>query len=134
MGRKPQLQENADCEQVGEEAMLKALESALLAVRDGRMQKHDYYFKFCTADSNKYAGSCERRSNRSRELCKEMFEMVKLAFEAVGNGSLKEGDYYFELATPYFQYESGCYPQQQNDESACLEDFLEPGSCRIRSG
>ncbi|XP_063954180.1 uncharacterized protein LOC129259683 [Lytechinus pictus] len=129
MGRKPQSQESTDGEQVGEEAMLEALELAVLAVRDGRMQKHDYYFKFCTADSNEYAGNCERRSNRSRELSKEMFEMVESAFEAVGNGSLKEEDYYFELTTPYCQYESGCYPHY--DKTTYLEDPQGPESFRI---
>ncbi|XP_041461501.1 uncharacterized protein LOC121412807 [Lytechinus variegatus] len=114
MGRKPHSQGSTDGEQVGEEAMLKALESALLAVRDGRMQKQDYYFKFCTADSNEY-----------------MFEIVESAFEAVGNGSLKEEDYYFELTTPYFQYESGCYPQQQYDEITYSEDPRGPESFRI---
>nr|XP_054752780.1 uncharacterized protein LOC129258549 [Lytechinus pictus] len=95
------------------------------------MQKQDYFFKFRTADSNEYAGSCEKRSNRSRELSEEMFEMVESAFEAVGNGSLKEEDYYFELTTPYFQYESGCYPQQQNDETTYLENPQGPESFRI---
>ncbi|XP_041461257.1 uncharacterized protein LOC121412531 [Lytechinus variegatus] len=131
MGRKPKSQESTDWEQVGEEAMLEALDSALLAVLDGRMQKQDYYFKFCTADSNEYAGSCERRSSRSRKLSKEMLEMVKLAFEAVGSGSLKEEGYYFELTTPYFQYKSGCYPPHQNDQTTCFKDPLGPESCRI---